>query len=268
MVDRSRIQVLDRAIDLLTALDQASSGVPLAELSRIAGVNRSTAYRILNTLVANRIVVRDEQLRYRLGFRLFELGSTVSKQDIAHHGTVLEHLHTTAATYGLTAFLVVREGDRALVIAQAVFGDVRHIAFPAGNYLALNLGAAPQVLLAHADPDDIDRIIRTSLTRMTVMSRTDPEELRAELAAIRRDGYAIADGDIITGVAAIGAPVHDARGAVLAAVSLSGLSDRMAGSDRGRIIDAVRAMAAEISGEFGWHGGGEAIRSPRRRRAT
>lgn len=256
--ERSGIQVIDKAVELLEALKGSASGLPLAEIARRVRMNRSTAYRILSTLEANRLVMRDEHLRYRLGFRLFELGSTVKEQHVAYHAAAIAHMRRVAQQLGLTAFLGVRDGDRdgdrALFIEQAVFGDIHYVGYPAGTYLPLNLGAGPRILLAHCEPEEIERILHTALGRLTEMSLTDPNELRTELSSIRQTGVAITDGDITIGLAAVGAPVFDGRGEVIAAVSLSGLSQRLLGTDRPEIVDAVKKMAGDMSRELGWVG--------------
>jgi DNA-binding IclR family transcriptional regulator len=252
--ERSRVQVIDKAIELLDALSKAPNGLHVAEMARRVGNNRSTAYRILGTLIAHRLVMRNNDLTYRLGFRLFELGSSVKEHHLAFHGAAIAHLRAGAESLGMTAFLCIRDRDRALFVEQAVYGDIQYVAYPAGTSLPLNTGAASRVLLAYASEEDLDRLLAGSLERLTAMSITDPEELRRELRDIRSTGIAVSDGDVTLGLGAIGAPLVNARGQVIAAVSLAGVSQRLFGPERPAITDTVRQMATAISRELGWSG--------------
>lgn len=252
--ERSRVQVIDKAIELLDELSKAPNGLTLAEIGRRVGINRSTAYRILTTLIAHRLVMRGDDLTYRLGFRLFELGSSVKEHHLAFHGAAIAHLRAGAEVFGLTAFLCIRDRDRALFVEQAVYGDIQYVAYPAGTTLPLHTGAASRVLLAFASEDDLDRLLGRKLERLTAMSITDPEELRRDLRQIRSSGIAVSDGDVTLGLGAIGAPVVSARGQVIAAISLAGVSQRLFGPDRPAITETVRQVAAAISHEIGGDG--------------
>lgn len=241
------VQSIGKAVELLDALDKASDGMHLAALAREVGLNRSTVYRILSTLEADRIVMRDQHLRYRLGFRLFELGSVAKDHHIGFHETAAASMRRFAERLGLTAFLAVRVDDRALFVEQAVYGDPHYVAFPAGTSLPLNVGAVSHVLLAWADPDLVEQVLSRPLPHVSPMSITDPKRLRLELAEVRRNDIAVIDGDVTVGLAAIGAPVRNRAGDVVAAVSLSGLSTRLLGSERACITAAVQDLAAEVS---------------------
>jgi DNA-binding IclR family transcriptional regulator len=247
---RDRILSLDKAVAILDLLAQTFDGLLLADISRRTGMNRSTVYRILSSLETNRMVMRDERLRYRLGFLLYNLGDTAKDQNVEFHGIASDHLCRTAEQLGATGFLAVRDNGRALYVAQAVYGDPHYVAYPAGSSLPLHVGAAGRVLLAYAGADEVERYLMTPLEQLTPMTISDPAELRRSLAEIRRECLALTDGDVTMGLGACGAPVHDASGRVLAAVSISGPSDVVLGSGRARIIEAVRALAERISDDL------------------
>ena len=103
-------------------------------------------------------------------------------------------------------------------------------------------------------PSEIERILAGPLPSFTDRTITDPERLRAELAATRERGYAAALGEIEEGLNAVAAPVRDGLGAVVAAVSISGPAYRVT-SDR---IDELGALtvdaAVNISTRLGFFG--------------
>lgn len=257
--DRSRVQVIDKAVELLTALSASAEGLPVAELAARAQVNRSTAYRILGTLEAHRLVVRTDNQKYRLGMRIFEIGCKITEHDLPFNGPAITHLRSTAEALSLTGFMCVRDRDRALYIEQAVYGGIQYVPYPAGTSLPLHTGAASRVLLAFSSDDDIDRILKRGLERLTAMTTTNPKVLRQQLHVIRQTGYAESHDDVTLGISAIGFPIINGRGDVIAAVSLSGLSSRIFGPEQPQITEAIRHAAALISQEIGWDG-----RAPRR----
>lgn len=241
---------MDKAVTILDLLADTFDGLLLADISRRTGMNRSTAYRILSSLESNRMVMRDERLRYRLGFLLYNLGATAKDQNVGFHAKAADHMRRTAAQLGATAFLAVRDNGRALYVDQAVYGDPHYVAYPAGSSLPLHVGAAGRVLLAYAGADEIELYLAGPMERLTPQTICDPEELRRSLAEIRRRGLALTDSDVTVGLGACGAPIHDAAGTVVAAVSISGPSAAVLGSGRTRIVDAVRGLAHRISDEL------------------
>ncbi len=76
-VAKSSIQVIDRMFTLLDALARHNTTVHLKELAAETALHPSTAHRILNALVRNRMVERVDAGSYRLGARLAELGRLV-----------------------------------------------------------------------------------------------------------------------------------------------------------------------------------------------
>jgi IclR family transcriptional regulator, acetate operon repressor len=103
------------------------------------------------------------------------------------------------------------------------------------------------VLLAHMSGDARSALLSGPLRKFTARTITDPKVIEQTLDAIRRDGYAVADGDLHEGVANIGAPVRDADMAVVAAVSISGPSDRILGDSRDAHIESVVRSGEEVS---------------------
>lgn len=250
--DQTAIQVIDRAAALLEALAAAPDGLHLAEIARRVGLNRSTAYRILTSLIGHRWVMRDGRLTYRLGFGLFELGSAVPEHHLAMQGAATGILQGAAESLGLNAFVCIVDRDRALFIKQAMYGDVRQVAYPQGSSMPLHASAGPRVLLAHAAPELVERLLSHELAPFTARTPTDPAAMRQELQRIRERGYAIGDGDVTLGMGAIGVPITGSTGRVVAAVSLTDLSQRLFGDEQPRLIEAALMLAADISRELGW----------------
>ena len=246
----SSVQVLGKAsalLDLLADAGEASA----ATLAERLGEPRSTVYRLLNSLAQLGLVEHGAgRGRYRLGLRLLRLGhAAVSRFDVrAAALPVMEQLNEST---GETVFLCVQRGDEAVCIEQIDGRRVQVLALSLGGSLPLHVGAAPRVLLAWEPRERWDEYGAGRLARFTDRTPADPGALQAELAAIRAQGYAVSDGDVTEGIAAIGAPVFDHRGAACAALSIAGVRPALLGAGVGDLVRSVVDGALAVSRALG-----------------
>jgi DNA-binding IclR family transcriptional regulator len=218
--------VLDRSVALLELL--ADGPRPLRPLAEASGVPRPTAHRLLVALEAHGLVARTADGAFRLGPRLAELAARADPGlDLgAAAGRVLSELHDAT---GESAQLYVRSGDRRLCVAARDAGTGLRDSVPVGALLPLDAGSGGKVLLAWSA--DADRF---------------PAVTAAELAAVRRRGWAASVAEREPGVASVSAPVL-AAGRLLGAVCVSGPTSRV-GQAPGRLLaQAVTAAARELA---------------------
>lgn len=245
---RNGVPVLERTLDLLGVLERAPEGAGIRELTRDLGLPRSTVYRILNTLLARRIVRRNSEGAFSLGPRLVSLAARVSLDSASYDlcDLAVPLMQQLRDRLGEPVKLSVRDGDRAKVVA-AVLG--RHEYSPAptsGTSFPLHAGAASKVIMAYMSPGELDRHLSVPLTRYTPRTITDSTRLRADLARIRRQSYAQDEGEHFGSVHAIAAPVFDSEGRFLAALSIPFLAEKDAAT-RERLREGVVSAAAAIS---------------------
>lgn len=248
---RNGVPVLERTIEMLAVFEREPEGATIRNLTRELDLPRSTVYRILNTLLAHRIVRRTSDGVFSLGPRLTALAARV-KNDVTSYD--LAEIATPVAQQlrdelGEPTKLSVRDGDRAKVIV-AVLG--RHEYSPApsiGTSYPLHAGAASKMIMAHMTAAELDRHLAAPLIRYTPKTITDPDKLRADLAKIRRQGFAMEVGEHNATVHAIAAPVFDPSGRFLGALSIPFLADKdTATRERLRlgVIHAAAAITAKI----------------------
>jgi len=246
------LDILHKADAVLRALERHAA-LTVAELSEHVEEPVSSLYRILTSLTAlGWVEPSPARGRYRLGIDVMSIGYAVEDRLSirAHALPVLErlHLHT-----GLTVYLCVRRFTRSVCIERIEGRDVRSLATLIGSSTPLFAGAAPRVLLATLPDADRDQVIDGEF-------RLDPNDpptppaatIRADAETVRRQGYAVSDGDVTPGVAAIGAPVRDHRGDVIAAISVSGLRPALLDRDATELIATVVEGADEISASLGF----------------
>ena len=237
-----RVRAVSRAIAIMRAFTPEQPRLSLSAIAGSAKLDAGTTRRILVTLRDEGIVEQDAKSgHYALTVQTMRFASAVpdgqSLRDVAE-----DLLRTLADEIGATAFLSVARGDQAICLARfhgAAPVEVRWWALGVGR--PFNCGAAPRLLLAHLPEQDRERILAQPLTAQTDKSITDPDELRAELDKIRRDGWAFARDDVALGLSAVAAPVCDDRGALVAAMSLGGLTQHILG-DTPEAEGAPRAL--------------------------
>ncbi|HEV2655059.1 MAG TPA: IclR family transcriptional regulator, partial [Ktedonobacteraceae bacterium] len=219
---------IERALDLLECLARSSSWVGISELSRATGQPVGTIHRILMTLVAREYVVRDSDTRrYTLGPAFRRLaGTDIQTLDWVKIAT--PHLQELVEASAETANLVVKEGNRAVHVAQAQPQRTVHMFTELGNRVPLHCTGGGKVLLAY-QPDSViaSTIAETGLQSFTETTITDFGQLLQELEVIRQQGYAVDNGEQEEGVRCLAVPVYGPQGKIVAAVSISGPSSRL-----------------------------------------
>ena len=233
---------------VLGLLEHRPAGVSIRDLCQALGQPRSTIYRILNTLERHAVVRRTLAGNYVLGPRLLEFAAHVRIEGVHEDLARLAqpHLHRLSEETGEASKISVRYGDRVLAIAAAQSTHGYGLTPTVGQDFPLHAGAASKVLLAHVTAEELDTLLAAELSKFTPSTITDPDDLRRELKSIRTQGWAEDRGEHGSSVHAFAAPVLDADGRVIAAVSIPFLADK---EQQGREIlrSAVIKVGAEIS---------------------
>jgi DNA-binding IclR family transcriptional regulator len=163
-------------------------------------------------------------------------------------------LRDLVSTIGVTSFLCVRRNARAVCLERIDGFAVQSLAMQLGSSLPLYAGAAPRVLLAFLPAAERDAVMRDNGEQLNGDPvRPSPAALSSDVGAIRAAGYAISDGDVTSGIGALGAPVFNHRGEVEGAISISGLRDQLLGpAVMTRNIRLLLAAASAASAALGW----------------
>jgi len=251
LLDGSAVRSVDRAAALLLALGDFPSEAGVTELARTLGLHKSTASRLLATLERRGLVEQDEESgKYRLGVAVIRLAERAEKT-LDLRSIARPDLERLARATRETASLGVPDGDRCLTVAQADGPNMVACADWTGRTTPLHCVASGKVLLAAMAERDILRLVKTGLTACTDRTITALEPLLEELARVRRRGFATAFSEWEPGQNAVAAPVHDARGRVVASVSVWGPAYRITPARVAELAAEVRAAAGAISIRLG-----------------
>lgn len=248
------VQAVDRALRLLEAVAAAEEPVGVNELARRAGLHRATASRLLLALAGHGFVAQERVTqRYTVGPAFIQM-STLSFARLRLHEETHRVLVDLAGLCGETVTLSVRDGRHALTVDQVTPERLVVNMNWIGMRTPLHCSSDGKVLLAWLDPPTRAELLAGPLERRTSRTLTDREELEAQLARVRQEGFALADEELEDGLTGVAAPVVDAAGEVVAAVSVSGPSYRMTAERRRACAEQACAAAAEVSALRRSHG--------------
>jgi IclR family acetate operon transcriptional repressor len=245
-------QSVDRAITALEYLARSGeSGV--TEVSEAIGVHKSTASRLLVALQGRELVESTgDRGRYRLGVGVLRLAAAVGgRLDVVSQGAPV--CAALAAELGETVNLAIRQGEVAVNVHQSEGGGAVTVDSWVGRPTPLHATSSGKVLLAYA-PESVLATVGAGLRIYTDQTITDPAVLRGQLDQVREIGYATTEGELEVGLNAVAAPVRDAGGGVIAALSVSGPVYRLTAERLAETAAAAREAADRVSERLGHRG--------------
>jgi DNA-binding IclR family transcriptional regulator len=251
---------VERAVTLLNLFTSERPTLDLAGAARALRTPRSTAYRVLRSLEASRLLVYDGSRRaYRLSLALARLGQ-IALASVDLRAVARPHLRWLVEETGESSFLLVVEGEAAVVIDTVETDEPLKLTRPVGTPWPLHAGATNKVLLAHLPQGTQAAHLCRPLARMTPRTVTDPRRLAADLVRIRRRGYAYSVGELTPNVLGVAVPIQSG-GRLMGAVAVAGPTSRVGPRDVPRMVARLREAAAGIIHDL--EGAGTQIKSRR-----
>jgi DNA-binding IclR family transcriptional regulator len=224
--------------------------IGITDLAKNCGLLPSDVHRILNSLQSCGYIEQDPGTRrYRLGLGLMRLGLTVFQR----------HDLRDAARPLLQNLSQRLEGSSHMAVydprAMELF-LVEQINFPTAPFFRRRFGATEdcyctalgRVVLANMDAASLNEALdHCSIEKKTAKTITDRDLLEKELAATRRRGYGLDCEEYLPGVCCIGAPVHGAKGDVVAAISVSMVKQQFDKWNEDSLGTELKAVARQLS---------------------
>jgi DNA-binding IclR family transcriptional regulator len=230
-------------LSLIQARGQPQS---VADMAAALAIPKSTAYDLLGAMLHEGLVTPADGTRFALGHRLHELalGYRAEVDILREGGRIVRALRDeTGETVQLSAMdgplmhvLLKEEGFRAVRIISNT-----------GSRVPVNWAAAGRLLVSDLDDEALRRLLTaTAAPSPTGRAETDVDRLVAQIRAFRAAGHAIEIGETNEHAGCVAAPVLDAGGKVIAALSLAAPEQRLNSSDRAGLVDAVRRAAGDL----------------------
>ena len=239
------IGALETSLRILEALkEHDSAGV--TDLSRRLDIPKSTVYSHLSTLRENEYVVNEDD-EYRLGLKFLDFGEH-TRDRLRVYRVARSELDALAAETGELANLLVEEHGEGVYLQRCKGDRAVNLDTRTGMRVKLHCTSLGKAVLAHLPDERVDAILdHHGLPERTPDTITDRGELDAELERVRERGYAQDDGERLSGLRCIAAPITDQDGVAVGAVSVAGPTSRIKG-DRyhEEIPERVRSAANVI----------------------
>lgn len=247
-------QAIRRAVAVLKAFGPGPAQLTAPEISLRTGLNRSTVYRLLSALEHDGLVVADGAGRYRLGPDLAILG-TLALRQMNLRDVAAPHLRALAERSGETVDLEVLHGANVLIVEEATGDHLLSASSNIGTLYPAHCTSTGKLLLADLPPATLDAILAQPLASCGPRAITSADELRAELRTSLARGYATSYGELEAHLHAVGAPIRDLGGRVVAAIGISGPAARMPRRREPELAAMLAEACATISQQLGYRAG-------------
>jgi len=218
-----RLPAVDRAINLFELLADSQHGLTLSEVSRKLSIPKSTTHYLIHTLATRGYVQQGADSRhYLLGLRFADVASA-SLAQLNLRKIVAPCLREIASRFRLTATATVQRGAEAVIIAKVEsFQDPGGGAW-IGRHIDLHCTAQGKALISTLTEENLDKLFgEREMARFTPRTISSLTALKAHLALVRANGFAVNDEEQVPGIRAVAVPVLDSLGAVIASISVRG----------------------------------------------
>jgi len=246
-------QSVQKAVAILRAAASQPGGDTASGLARRAQLPWATAVRLIRTLEHERFLLRLPNDRYVPGFELIWLannGSASGALTALATGPLERLVEQVGETVNLT---VVLPGGQLEVVTQIDPPRLMRSANYIGRWYPEHASSIGKLFLAQYEDERLVKVLRLPLERYASATIVDLDDLTAELARVRRDGYSTAVDELEEGLAALSVGVAGPDGDLVAIVSASGPSSRFDETKRNKALplvrDAVAAIEQALAGE-------------------
>lgn len=211
--------VIDRALSLLAVFTDRRRALTLSEMARFAQMPAPTALRLIARLVAWGALERLDDGRYVVGVRLWEIAS-LSPRGHGIREIALPYLEDLFEVTRHHVLLAVRDKDQAVLIERLSSKQATEVAYRVGGRLPLRSTAVGLVLMAGSDAAFQEKILREPAETEPGVAPMPEGQLRRTLSDVHRTGIAMIRRSAPSLTVSVAAPVFDAQGTVVAALSI------------------------------------------------
>jgi len=242
------LQSIRRAISILRMVSRNNDhGIRLSEICTEVGLKTTTTHRLLVSLVEEGLVTYDPFSKgYHLGLELFFLGGA------AYQYTLLDccrkAMERIAEETEDTVFLFMRSGANGICLKRVEGAyPVRTLTVDEGAWRPLGVGASTLAILASLTNEEVDKILATNRKVYAYYNNQTEAGIRRLIKLARNLGYALYDRVLTKDVTAVGLPIRNQRGEVVAAISVAAITSRMKSERREKIVKLIKSEIKNVS---------------------
>lgn len=244
----SAVKSADRVLDIFELFAERREPMNLSDIARELDMPASSTHKLLQNLLARGYLETEAQGKtFRLGYKLFEIGSKYAQQtDLS--GEFQLAAQKIVDELNESVFLTIRNGNKVLYVAEKQSTHPVRFVSHLGMQLPLHATAMGKVLLSGMSDDDIAALYPDrQLGRLTETTVTSFDELMEQIRRIRIEGVGYSNGESVFGVRCVAAPVRGASRRIVASLGVSIPDARWEPQLWQRIVESVRQGAEEMS---------------------
>jgi DNA-binding IclR family transcriptional regulator len=252
-LQRYRVPILDRTLDVLELLASHPGGLTLTAMTETLQMPKNSVFRIASTLTLRGYAGRDELTKvYRASPKLLALGrAAIGGERLAVAAAAV--LVALRDATGETALLGTLAGAHGVVLDQVPSSHPVKVVVEVGHAFPLHTAAPAKAILAQWSEEARSAMVRQiKFTRRTARTLTKASAFLDELQQVRSRGYALDRCEESETFACAAAPVFDHRGQPVAALWISGPSDRVSLAKLDGFGRVVRGFAHQLSRDLGF----------------
>lgn len=251
---RYNIEALARGLEVLELFTAENPSLSLSEIVNTLNLNKSTTFRLLSTLESMGYLEREsDNRRYYPSLKVLQLGFTaINRQEVRQ--VARPYLERLSQEAGETVSLCVLNGIDVIYIDRIRNRAIVGVVLEIGSHVPAHCTSMGKVLLADLPDEDLDKLFeQKELIQYTKHTITSRKDLYYELLKVRKNGYAVCDGELAIGLVAAGAPIRNSSQKTIAAINISGsVSSISTQRLKQEIIPAVIKTANQISMALGY----------------
>jgi len=246
------VQSLGRGLAVIRAFNESSQALTLTEVAERTALTRAAARRFLLTL-KDLGYVRVEGRTFSLTPRVLELGyAYLSTQQLPEMAE--PHLKSLSVRLNESSSASVLDGDSVVYIARIAASRIMRVSISLGSRFPAHVTSMGRVLLAGLSTAEFKEYLRdVRLTAYTERTVTTKEGMTKEIDIVRRQGWAIVDGELEEGIRSAAAPIRDRNGRTVAAVNISTHASRtslkvLKEDYLAALLETAEAIASDLQG--------------------
>lgn len=240
-----------KALRTLETVAELGGDVSLNDVAEAVELDRSTAYRLLTTLVSAGYLLRSaDSKKYRLSFKLLSVGRSLLS-NMESDSVIRDALEGITKQTQETVNFSVLDHFQTVIRIQSTGSQLLAVNFKVGDRASLHCTSIGKLILAYQDSAFVERVIARGLPKAASNTITDPEVLRGELAVIRQQGYASDVHEYSDDLCCVAAPIFGPNGRLIGGINFSGPDTRFSGVGMDRLRDLLVNASREVSFALG-----------------
>lgn len=241
---------LIKTFNIIQALSEKPRSASV--LAKHLGMNASTLHRFLANLEGMGFTEKLANQEIRLTHRFIQLG-VMAKSHFDVEGLAKPYLRKLVDETNESALLSSFHQWHVTYLDKLESSQTVRIVIEPGDGAPSYTVASGKLFLSELPDVQLESFFaKTTFVSKTANTLTTKQALKAEIAHIRDQGYAIDEEEYEVGLKGFAAPIRDSSGEMVAALSVAGVSIRFDEAKTNETIEIVKRYAAEISKELGW----------------